>query len=130
MCAFLYFRDWAALRSLTGLNMSGWKYQDSFYGNFSVGRRPSMDTAWGRRVYDQYEIEFPVDTPRNKYLVAATTEAEENKVEPRELGLWDLIFSREIIPKLEGKMRYCGLSDDHHIDVPRRPPKVGSSIRG
>ncbi len=25
------------------------KNSDSFYGNFSVGRRPSMDTAWGRR---------------------------------------------------------------------------------
>jgi hypothetical protein len=25
------------------------KISDSFYGNFSVGRRPSMDTAWGRR---------------------------------------------------------------------------------
>lgn len=46
-------KDWVGLRSLTGANASGWKFQDSFYGNFNVGRRPSMDTAWGRRVYDQ-----------------------------------------------------------------------------
>jgi hypothetical protein len=25
------------------------KISYSFYGNFIVGRRPSMDTAWGRR---------------------------------------------------------------------------------
>ena len=27
-----------------------------------------MDTAWGRRVYDQYEIEFEVDKPKHSYL--------------------------------------------------------------
>ena len=46
-------KDWKGLKSLTGANASGWKFEDSFYGNFNVGRRPSMDTAWGRRVYDQ-----------------------------------------------------------------------------
>ena len=46
-------KDWAGLKSLTGANASGWKFEDSYYGNFNVGRRPSMDTAWGRRVYDQ-----------------------------------------------------------------------------
>jgi hypothetical protein len=44
------------LRSLTGSNISGWKFQDSFYGNFNLGRRPSMDTAWGRRIYDQVRV--------------------------------------------------------------------------
>jgi hypothetical protein len=39
-----------------------------------------MDTAWGRRVYDQYEIEFESDRPRNKYM---TSEPEDNR-EPRE----------------------------------------------
>ena len=27
-----------------------------------------MDTAWGRRVYDQYEIGFEVDKPKHSYL--------------------------------------------------------------
>jgi hypothetical protein len=47
-------KDWIGLRSLTVA--SGWKFQDSFYGNFNVGRRPALDTAWGRRVYDQVKI--------------------------------------------------------------------------
>ena len=38
------------MKSLTGGEQGKkWKFSDSFYGNFSVGRRPSMDTAWGRR---------------------------------------------------------------------------------
>ena len=37
------------LGSLTGGKKVKWKFQDSFYGNFNVGRRPSQDTAWGRR---------------------------------------------------------------------------------
>ena len=37
------------LNSLTGGKKAKWKFQDSFYGNFNVGRRPSQDTAWGRR---------------------------------------------------------------------------------
>ena len=49
-------KDWKGLKSLTGANASGWKFEDSFYGNFNVGRRPSMDTAWGRRVYDQVSL--------------------------------------------------------------------------
>ena len=61
-------RDWVGIRSLTGANASGWKFQDSFYGNFNSGRQPAMDTAWGRRVYDQYEIEFEVDKPKHSYL--------------------------------------------------------------
>lgn len=63
--------DLSGLRSLTGANASGWKFQDSFYGNFNVGRRPAMDTAWGRRIYDQYEIEFEVDKPKHSYLSEA-----------------------------------------------------------
>ena len=61
-------RDWVGIRSLTGTNVSGWKFQDSFYGNFNVGRQPEMDTAWGRRVYDQYEMAFEVDKPKHSYL--------------------------------------------------------------
>ena len=38
------------LNSLTGGKKAKWKFQDSFYGNFNVGRRPSQDTAWGRRL--------------------------------------------------------------------------------
>ena len=57
------------MRSLTGENASGWKFQDSFYGNFNVGRQPAMETAWGRRVYDQYEIAFEVDKQKPSYLV-------------------------------------------------------------
>ena len=37
------------IKSLTGGKKAKWKFQDSFYGNFNVGRRPSQDTAWGRR---------------------------------------------------------------------------------
>ena len=38
------------MKSLTGGEKGKvWKFSDSFYGNFNVGRRPSMDTAWGRR---------------------------------------------------------------------------------
>ena len=38
------------MKSLTGGEQGKkWKFSDSFYGNFSVGRRPSMDTAWGSR---------------------------------------------------------------------------------
>ena len=29
---------------------------------------PSMDTAWGRRIYDQYEIELATEKPKFKYL--------------------------------------------------------------
>eukprot|EP00094_Tigriopus_californicus_P000624 TCALIF_00606-PA protein Name:"Similar to ncs-2 Neuronal calcium sensor 2 (Caenorhabditis elegans)" AED:0.38 eAED:0.38 QI:0/0.5/0/0.66/1/1/3/0/607 len=100
-------RDWVGLRSLTGANASGWKFQDSFYGNFNVGRRPSMDTAWGRRVYDQYEIECPDNKPKNKYLGDEGL----NK-EPKELGLWDLIFNPEIISKLEGVQKWDPLYED------------------
>ena len=46
-------KDWVGLKSLTGANASGWKFEDPYYGKFNVGKRPSMDTAWGRRVYDQ-----------------------------------------------------------------------------
>ena len=38
------------MKSLTGGEEGkSWKFSDPFYGNFSVGKRPSMDTAWGRR---------------------------------------------------------------------------------
>ena len=66
-------RDWVGIRSLTGTNVSGWKFQDSFYGNFNTGRQPAMETAWGRRVYDQYEIEFEVDKPKHSYLSESST---------------------------------------------------------
>ena len=42
-------QSFAELHSLTGGKKAKWKFQDSFYGNFNVGRRPSQDTAWGRR---------------------------------------------------------------------------------
>ena len=41
--------SFADVHSLTGGKKAKWKFQDSFYGNFNVGRRPSQDTAWGRR---------------------------------------------------------------------------------
>ena len=66
-------RDWVGIRSLTGANASGWKFQDSFYGNFNVGRQPSIETAWGRRVYDQYEMEFEIDKPKHSYLSDPST---------------------------------------------------------
>ena len=38
------------MKSLTGGEEGKcWKFSDPYYGNFNVGRRPSMDTAWGRR---------------------------------------------------------------------------------
>ena len=61
-------RDWVGIRTLTGKNASGWKFQDALYGNFNVGREPAMDTAWGRRVYDQHEIGFDVDKKKPSYL--------------------------------------------------------------
>ena len=42
--------SFAEVHSLTGGKKAKWKFQDSFYGNFNVGRRPSQDTAWGRRL--------------------------------------------------------------------------------
>ena len=57
--------------------------QDSFYGNFNKGRRPSQDTAWGRRwfvcgrdsskhshprVFDQYEIDIEMTKHRHSYI--------------------------------------------------------------
>ena len=71
-------RDWVGIRSLTGANASGWKFQDSFYGNFNVGRQPSMETAWGRRVYDQYEIAFEIDKPKHSYLSEPSTNNQVN----------------------------------------------------
>ena len=56
--------DWIARRSLTGKNASGWRFQDTYYGHIHSGRRPAMDTAWGRRIFDQYEIELNVERPR------------------------------------------------------------------
>jgi hypothetical protein len=62
-------RDWVGIRTLTGADASGFrKFQDSFYGNFNVGREPAMDTAWGRRVYDQHEIGYDVDKKKPSYL--------------------------------------------------------------
>ena len=97
-------RDWVGLRSLTGANASGWKYQDSFYGNFNQGRKPSMDTAWGRRVYDQYEIECPDSKPKNKYLNSEGDLQQGHT--PRQMGLWDLIFNPEITSKLEAVQKW------------------------
>ena len=81
---------------------------------------PSTDTAWGRRIYDQYEIELAADKPRLKYLGslepdypgAASVPESLLKAEPRELGIWDLIFNREIIPKLEGAQKWDPLHED------------------
>ncbi len=62
-----------------------------------------MDTAWGRRVYDQYEIEVAVEAPKNKYLNDGT---EGDSRGPKELGLWDIIFNHDIVNKLDGLQKY------------------------
>ena len=98
------------IKSLTGANASGWKFQDSFYGNFNVGRRPSMDTAWGRRIYDQYEMEVEIDKPKYGYLSTKSTIKEPTTLtkrqELRALGVWDVIFDREIVPYLQGAKKW------------------------
>ena len=81
-----------------------------------------MDTAWGRRVYDQvnliilkwskfqacffqYEIEYDVDKPKYGYMANPGGSGHESltkKQELRALGVWDVIFNREVVPVLEG----------------------------
>ena len=98
-----------------GANASGWKFEDSFYGNFNVGRRPSMDTAWGRRVYDQYEIEFDIDKPKYNYLLSSTygePKTLTKKQELRSMGVWDVIFNREVVPVLEGAKKWDADHED------------------
>ena len=80
---------------------------------------PSMDTAWGRRIYDQYEIELAADKPRLRYLGTLDPDnpgggdpALNGRVVPRELGIWDLIFNSEIIHKLEGVQKWDPLHED------------------
>merc|ERR1719208_270218 len=58
--------------SLTGGKKAKWKFQDSFYGNFNKGRRPCQDTAWGRRVFDQYEIDVEMTKHRHSYINSGT----------------------------------------------------------
>ena len=101
-------KDWVGLKSLTGANASGWKFTDSTYGNFNVGRRPSMDTAWGRRVYDQYEIEFDVDKPQYNYMQAKTLGIPKTmtKKQAVAIGVWDVIFNREVVSVLEGAKKW------------------------
>ena len=75
-------------------------FQDSFYGILSVKRAPSMDTAWGRRVYDQYEIDSSVDK-QMKSIYEIHEEEKCDKRGPQDLGLWDLLFSRDVVHKLD-----------------------------
>ena len=108
-------KDWVGLKSLTGANASGWKFEDSFYGNFNVGRRPSMDTAWGRRVYDQYEIEFDIDKQKPNYMQSSTLGVPKTltkKQELRAIGVWDVIFNREVEPVLEGAKKWDADHED------------------
>ena len=100
--------------------MSGWKYQDNFYGHLKVGKRPSIDTAWGRRIYDQYEIELPVDrngSKGGKSKVLGEDGVWRACVEPRDLGLWDIIFSHEIIPRLEDTRGWDPHSEDRAKEI-------------
>lgn len=105
-------KDWEGLKSLTGANASGWKFEDSYYGNFNVGRRPSMDTAWGRRIYDQYEIEVEIDKPKYGYLSESKKSSNKEpmtltkKHELRALGVWDVIFDREVVLVLQGAKKW------------------------
>lgn len=75
-------------------------FQDSFYGILSVKRAPATDTAWGRRVYDQYEIDSSVDKQMKSIYEYDETEKNDRRG-PQELGLWDLLFSRDVVPKLD-----------------------------
>ena len=94
---------------MTGADATGWKFQSNEYGNFNTGRRPSMTTAWGRRIYDQYEMEVEVEKPKNTYLSGKSRVKKAGcltkKSELRELGVWDVIFDRAIIYDLQGKYR-------------------------
>ena len=54
--------SFAEVHSLTGGKKAKWKFQDSFYGNFNVGRRPSQDTAWGRRLALEARDQLTIDS--------------------------------------------------------------------
>lgn len=75
-------------------------FQDSFYGILSVKRAPAMDTAWGRRVYDQYEIDSSVEK-QMKSTFEIHEEEKGDKRGPQDLGLWDLLFNRDVVAKLD-----------------------------
>ncbi|CAB4064891.1 NCS1 [Lepeophtheirus salmonis] len=94
-------RDWVGLKPLTGHNASAWKFQGSFYGNFNVGRRPSIDTAWGRRIYDQYEIEIDKPQLKNKKDEKFSIGKSLRRVESKEFGIWDVVFSSDILECIE-----------------------------
>lgn len=64
-----------------------------------------MNQAWGRRIYDQYEMEVEIEKPKNSYLTKARAKQAgclTKKSELRELGVWDVIFDRAIIGDLQG----------------------------
>ncbi len=72
-----------------------------------------MDTAWGRRIYDQYEIEVEVDKPKYGYLSkpASSSSVDQppsltKKKELRDLGVWDIIFDREVLYWLKGVKKW------------------------
>ena len=51
----------------------------------------------------QYEIEVDVEKPRYGYLVSSTPEnVVFKKQDLRALGIWDVIFSHEVVPVIEG----------------------------
>ena len=94
------------LRSLTGANASGWKFKSSEYGNFCSGKRMALDTAWGRRIYDQYEMEVEVEKPKATYLTSKPVESKKGfaltkKNELRDLGVWDVIYNGEVVLDLK-----------------------------
>ena len=97
--------------------------QDSYYGILNMGPRQSMDTAWGRRIYDQYEIELSHEkAPKGSVVAAQSAEQQQGNKnkrangnggfsapsssggrnnDPRELGVWDLVFNPDVIPTLK-----------------------------
>ena len=84
-----------------------------------------MDTAWGRRVYDQYEMEVEIEKPRNSYLSGKSRKKKAGcltkRTELRELGVWDVIFDRAIISDLQGKGQF---SQEMHVFKSKGGPRI------
>ena len=102
-------------------------FQDSFYGILSVKRAPSMDTAWGRRVYDQYEIESSVDK-QMKSIYEIHEEEKSDKRGPQDLGLWDLLFNRDVVHKLDLLQRQAYIPIRDRETTPY-PGQIAGGIR-
>ena len=54
--------------------------------------------------FSQYEIEYDIDKPKYGYMTnpGGGPESLTKKQELRALGVWDVIFNREVVPVLEG----------------------------